>query len=166
MTGPTARRLGADEWELNKRLRLAALAEAPYAFTTTLAEAMRRTDDEWRRLTRDRAAAPDSCQLIACVDAEPAGMAACVAHPPQASAEMFAVWVSPLHRRSGVGEALVREAVVFARERGARRMVVGVYDDNTGALGFYRALGFADTGRHKAELAREGRAVLELELTV
>lgn len=158
------RRIDADEWALNKRVRLAALAEASYAFTTTLDEALLRTDDDWRRLTRERAGAPDSAQFTATVGDDAAGTAACVVDPAQTTAEMFAVWVSPLHRRAGVGRALVDEASAFARERGARRLIVGVYEDNAAALRFYRALGFADSGAYKTEAARPGRAVLRLEM--
>ncbi|UCG41712.1 MAG: GNAT family N-acetyltransferase [candidate division WOR-3 bacterium] len=51
--------------------------------------------------------------------------------------------VLPEMRRCGIGRALVREALHWGRERGAVEVQLSVYDYNQGAIGFFRALGFA-----------------------
>ncbi|MET7770595.1 hypothetical protein [Nocardia sp. NPDC005366] len=46
--------LGPDDWHRFRRIRLLALAEAPYAFGSTLAQARARTDQDWRDLLAAR----------------------------------------------------------------------------------------------------------------
>ena len=50
------RRVRADEWEALRDLRLRALADSPHAFATTLAEAERRSEAEWREAESGREA--------------------------------------------------------------------------------------------------------------
>lgn len=45
-------------------------------------------------------------------------------------------------RRRGVGRALVEAGVAWARERGASRIELGVYEFNEAAKAFWRAVGF------------------------
>ena len=47
----------------------------------------------------------------------------------------------PFHR-TGLGYALMELAVAEARARGAARLVLGMHNDNTRALAFYRRQGF------------------------
>jgi ribosomal protein S18 acetylase RimI-like enzyme len=49
-------------------------------------------------------------------------------------------------RRQGVGDALVRACVAWAKERGARRIVLHVFPHNAGAIALYEKHGFADRG--------------------
>jgi GNAT superfamily N-acetyltransferase len=50
-------------------------------------------------------------------------------------------------RSHGVGRALVEHAERWARERGARRLVVTTALDRTGAHAFYERIGYTHTGR-------------------
>ena len=73
-------------------------------------------------------------------------------------AHLFAMWVEPAMRRTGVGRELVRAVLAWARSSGARSVVLGVTDTNDGAVAFYEHLGFEDTGdRHPL---REGSALV------
>lgn len=57
------------------------------------------------------------------------------------------LYVQQQARRSGVGRALVEEALGRATARGCRRVELDANSDNTAALALYGALGFsADTG--------------------
>lgn len=53
-----------------------------------------------------------------------------------------------LHRfqRRGLARALMDEAMAWARERGCRRLLLGVYSRNEAALAFYAHLGFNTVG--------------------
>ena len=51
---------------------------------------------------------------------------------------------------SGLGAALMREAVAAARDH--RRLLLGVYARNERALAFYRKQGFADIGTRRFDV--------------
>jgi ribosomal protein S18 acetylase RimI-like enzyme len=154
----------ADQWQLHKTIRCTALAAAPYAYSTTLESALKRSDEEWAALTQQRASDPHSVTFFAFAGETPCGMAACVVQGDEA--EMFAVWVAPDHRRHGAGVALVEFAAQWARSHGAKLLKAGVFNDNTGALAFYRSTGFHDTGEVKPELSTEDRTVLLLAMSL
>ncbi len=50
------RRIRTGEADLYKRLRLDSLQEAPYAFSSTYASALQRTDESWREQVDESAA--------------------------------------------------------------------------------------------------------------
>ena len=55
--------------------------------------------------------------------------------------------VRPSHKRQGIGRLMVREAMRRGREVHAHGITLEVRESNTGARGFYRNLGFEETGR-------------------
>ena len=57
---------------------------------------------------------------------------------------LYSIGVRAAHRRRGVGTALVREMLAWARDEGIEE--VWVLADNPGAEAFYAAHGFAHTG--------------------
>jgi ribosomal protein S18 acetylase RimI-like enzyme len=66
--------------------------------------------------------------------------------------------VEPGHRRSGVGRALARLAVLEAVERGLRKLFVEVIAEQEGAVGMFEALGFQAEGLLRDHVRdREGR---------
>jgi ribosomal protein S18 acetylase RimI-like enzyme len=153
-----------DQWQLHKAVRCAALADAPYAYSSTLERALKQSDDDWAMLTRHRAGDANGLTYFAFEGETPCGMAAC--RIESGEAEMFAVWVAPRYRRNGVGLILVEFACNWAKLHGARRLNVGVYNDNAEALAFYRSIGFSDTGKIKPELSTENRTVLLLAMNL
>lgn len=158
----TIQPLAPDAWQLHRTVRLAALADAPYAFTTQLADVADRSDEEWAGITYRRASDPNGITYFAFVDDEPCGMAACVL--TELGAEMLAVWVAPHRRRQGVAEAMVDYARAWALARGAGQLVVGVFADNAGAIALYRRTGFGETGEQRVAEATPGRAILILSM--
>ena len=156
--------LSPDQWGLYKSVRCAALADAPYAYSSTLDDALRRSDEDWQRLTRQYASDPKSITYFAFVDQVPCGMSACVLDGSEA--EMFAVWVDPAQRRKGVGSELIEFARAWSELQGARKLKVGVFDDNSGALALYRSAGFEDLGAIKPDLSSEDRTVLLLTMSL
>ena len=85
MTPYSVSRLKRNQWQLLKDLRLRALEDAPYAFGTTLADGLQRTDTDWLEMTHDHATAHDRAYFIAYANKTPCGMAGCYLQPPQKS---------------------------------------------------------------------------------
>ncbi len=156
------RPLQPEQWELHKRLRLAALADAPHAFTTQLADVITRTDAEWAEITARRAGDPHGVTYFAFVQDEACAMASCVL--TELGAELLAVWVAPTHRRQGVGHALVEYARQWAQARGVDTLVVGVYADNVEAVRFYMHAGFVATGAERFAAHTQQRPILLLAM--
>jgi GNAT superfamily N-acetyltransferase len=142
------RRVRADEWAAYRQVRLAALAEAPYAFSSTLAGESARDDAFWQ----DRAA-HGIPMFIAWQDGEPAGLAGAFVVPdaelppgvPRAW-HLVSMWVSPAARGSGLAERLVQAVADAARADGATRLILWVTDVNERARAFYGRMGFQPTG--------------------
>lgn len=73
-------------------------------------------------------------------------------------AELLLIAVHPVHRRRGVGAALIRAVIADCRERGVRRLHLEVRANNP-AIGLYRAHGFAREGvRRSYYRSRTGEA--------
>jgi ribosomal protein S18 acetylase RimI-like enzyme len=160
------RPLHPDQWEVHKHLRLAALADAPYAFTTQLMDVLERTDREWMELTERRAADPNGVTYFAYTEGEPCAMAACILSElgVEMLAEMLAVWVAPERRKVGVGQTLVDYACTWALEHGAGALIVGVYADNQEAVAFYRSVGFRLTGEERFATRTDHRPILVMSM--
>ena len=58
--------------------------------------------------------------------------------------------VHPAHRRCGIGGALTRAGIRYAREHGAAVIRSETHDDNPVSIRFHEAFGFANDGRFTA----------------
>jgi GNAT superfamily N-acetyltransferase len=132
--------LGADDWRLWRDLRLAALADAPDAFGSRLADWQGDGDREER--WRSRLTMPGSHNLVAEVDGAPAGMASGVPAEDPAVRGLIAMWVSPAARGLGVGDALIGAVADWAKTSGASVLRLAVYEHNAAALRLYVRNGF------------------------
>jgi ribosomal protein S18 acetylase RimI-like enzyme len=136
-------------WREVRDLRLAALAEAPDAFASTLEDEEGRPEGYWR-LRLDQ---PDHITFVATVTFEtrprPVGLA--VLGPSFDGGErvrgLYSVWVTPDARGRGVGDALLAAATAWATGAGADRIVLDVGDHNGPAIALYARWGFTPTGR-------------------
>jgi ribosomal protein S18 acetylase RimI-like enzyme len=134
----TVRHVGEDDWREWRELRLAALAQDPAAFGSTLADwsGAGDTEDRWRRRL---ASSPFSALLE--LDGAAVGMVG--AFPEGDAVELVSLWVAPAARGAGVGETAIGAVVAFA---GARDVVLSVRIANAPALRLYRRCGFLDDG--------------------
>jgi ribosomal protein S18 acetylase RimI-like enzyme len=147
------RRLVPADWAALRQARLAALAEAPYAFSSTLERELGFDEELWR----GRIAS--SAIFMAWQDGQPAGMAAGVSEQGARAAgyqdagagasHMLSMWVSPQARGRGVGDGLVEAVCDWARADGAARVELWVTDVNARARRFYQRAGFVGTGRRQ-----------------
>ncbi|MFE6747742.1 GNAT family N-acetyltransferase [Kitasatospora purpeofusca] len=140
------RELSSDDWQLFRELRLAALAEAPYAFGSTLAAWQGEGDREER--WRGRLEIPGALDLVALVDGEPAAMATGVPEggPEDGHAELISMWVGPKARGRGVGARLIAGIEEWAARRGFATLRLAVMPHNPHAIALYERVGFTDTG--------------------
>ncbi|MFB9233999.1 GNAT family N-acetyltransferase [Plantactinospora siamensis] len=134
--------LTEDDWPIWRELRLAALADAPYAFSSPLADWQGAPAERWR----SRLALPGAYNMVAVLDGVPVGMATGVPGDRADVVELISMWVSPAARGRGVGDRLMVELLRWAAERDAREVRLAVMPDNPAAIGLYRRHGFEPTG--------------------
>jgi ribosomal protein S18 acetylase RimI-like enzyme len=140
LSGVQVRRVRETEWRRLRGVRLRALADAPYAFATTHAEAASQPDSFWRGMLADPAwIAEDGDRWVGLVRVRPEG----------AAAHLISMWVDPAARRRGVGRSLVQTVVDWAREQGFASVRLWVAGGNAGAEALYRSLGFVPTGERQ-----------------
>jgi len=153
------RRLSPDDWEEFRRIRLRALAEAPEAFSSTLAQAIHLEEAEWRHRLGSRA------QFIALAGPEAVGTAGGI--ETDARAELISMWVDPAARRSGVGARLVSAVVEWARSRGHSTLWLWVVEGNHAAERLYAGQGFTRTGKSQSvDGQRPTRREVEMRLSL
>ncbi|HEU0129585.1 MAG TPA: GNAT family N-acetyltransferase [Mycobacteriales bacterium] len=140
------RRIEADEWERWREFRLGMLADAPYAFGTTLAHASTSTEDEWRERTTRMATTEDQIMFLA--EAEDGTWLASAGGyiEDDGIPNVFSVWTRPDARGHGYADACVRSVVEWARRRGAREVRLWATDTNEAARRVYDRIGFVPTG--------------------
>jgi GNAT superfamily N-acetyltransferase len=138
------RRLGPADWRTWRTVRLAALADAPYAFGSTLAREEAFDEAAWRRWL-----APEKLTAVALADGAPIGAIGAFLPDPAGPPMLVALWVSPVLRGRGVGGLLVAEVVDWAREQGHPEVVLRVADGNDAARTLFRRHGFAPTGQRE-----------------
>jgi GNAT superfamily N-acetyltransferase len=137
----TVRRAELDDAPVLRALRLAALTEAPEAFSSTLERETRRTTADWHRWLGTGAT------FILTAGADPKGLAAGLPGSDKDTVWLMAMWLDPALRGSGAADALVGALVDWARTEGAGRVRLEVRASNARARRFYERLGFAlDSG--------------------
>jgi GNAT superfamily N-acetyltransferase len=148
--GISVRRLTGDDWPTMRSVRLAALADAPYAFGSTLAREQAFTEADWRGWL-DR---PGTLSVVAFLGAEPVGMVGAFPTPGTeptletavTTVMLVAMWAHPDHRGRGIGDALVTAVLRWAAETGWSRVVLRVADGNAAARALFLRHGFVPTG--------------------
>jgi GNAT superfamily N-acetyltransferase len=135
------------EWREVRALRLRALAEAPHAFGSTLAETLEYPDERWRRVTSGEqgpvfVAIDDDGQWV--------GMVRTYPDDDDATPHVAGLWVDPASRNAGVGRLLLETFLGWAQGTGVSEVRLWVTETNAPALALYRRAGFVPTERHQA----------------
>ena len=134
-------RLAANEGQRLRTIRLRALGDAPDAFGTTYDEAAARPLDSWSAQLKEIAT------FAAVVDGEDVGLVRGARDESQSDAAwLISMWVSLEVRGQGVGEGLIDAVVEWARNSGARRVLLDVGDHNQAAIALYARKGFEPNG--------------------
>ena len=144
---PTVRRLAAHEWRAYRDLRLRALADAPDAFASTLETDQQHADAHWEDRVSSAASSAWSLPLVAEDGADLVGLAWARIDPlvPQI-AHVYQMWVAPASRGSGCGAMLLQAILHWARESGARTVLLNVTQGNGAAARLYSRAGFQPAG--------------------
>ena len=163
------------DWAAYRELRLAALADAPSAFGSTLARERSLTPEEWRERLRRRstfAARVPRGQVAAGVSNGRGrvgmphghvGMAAGIEGDQPGHAELVGMWVHPQWRGKSVGDLLVDAVVEWARTSGHDALTLWVSVGNDRAEALYARHGFVRTGATQP-IREEDPSRLELEM--
>jgi ribosomal protein S18 acetylase RimI-like enzyme len=150
----TVKGLTGQDWRQLRDARLAALAEAPYAFASSLASEEAFADEIWQ----ERAGSGRT--FGAWQDGLIVGLATGFPAEPGPDWHLVGMWVSPACRGQGVADRLVSAVCDQARDAGGGAVTLWVTDINDRARAFYRRLGFSPTGRR--QLLRPGEWEQEL----
>lgn len=138
------RQIGAEEFDLLKRVRLAAIADAPEMFAQTLEEAQKLTEVDWRSRSERFSAGTDGVCFLADRAGETVGMTYGFLDDSLIDvARVGGMWVAPHARRAGVGAALISRVRAWATQRERTELRFHVFHDGLGAQRFYRSQGFA-----------------------
>jgi GNAT superfamily N-acetyltransferase len=138
------RRIGAEEWKLQREVRLAALLDAPEAFASTYERELAFGEDEWRARARNGL-------FVALDGSAPVGLATGFRDPDAAARqrELVSVWVAPAFRGRGIAGSLVDAVAAWARDDGAAELALWVVVGNCSALATYERAGFVRTGQRQ-----------------
>jgi GNAT superfamily N-acetyltransferase len=167
---PEVRQIRADEGLQLRRIRLRALADAPTAFGSTLAQEEKFPERVWHERAGGGAVGADRITFVAEREGQWIGIATGLARdqeePNDPRPLLVGMFVAPEARRCGVGAALVGAVVRWARERRATGLSLWVTSTNSSAIELYLKCGFRRTGETKPQALfsalTEVRMVLDL----
>lgn len=131
-------RIGADEWQEFRDVRLASLREAPGAFGAAYADWVDADEERWRQRLVDV-----PLTLVARSGDGPVGVV-CGSDAGD-RVELISMWVAPDLRGTGLAGRLVDQVVRWAASRGLPTFLM-VRDDNAAAIRSYTRAGFTDLG--------------------
>ncbi|MFI6760516.1 GNAT family N-acetyltransferase [Micromonospora sp. NPDC050417] len=153
---PRIRRIEAADAARMRALRLEMLADAPLAFLETVAEAAARPHAEYAYRIRQNASRSDVVAFVAELPAARklartagrfVGHVGGHALPNEPGLTViFAVYVTPARRGTGLLADLIEQVAVWSRAAGRPELMLEVVVGNDRALRAYQRLGFVDTG--------------------
>ena len=147
-------RIGPDEWETFRDVRLASLADAPGAFGASYDDWVDAPESRWRARLID---VPFT--MVAFVDGRGVGVVS--GAQAEDHVELISMWVAPDHRGAGLTGRLIDAVAGWASSNGHDTYLM-VRDDNPRAISSYEKAGFVDLGvpdDWPADAPRERRMV-------
>lgn len=162
-TPATLRPIQATDWSTVREVTLMMLAEAPYAYGETLAEAEGRPTPEWGKWTAHHADTARSCAFLAEDDLGLCGFVrgdTTFALIPPDAALVGQLWVAPRQRGTGLARRLMAAVTEWAQTLGKAQIVLGITEGNMRAVPFYEHLGYHDTGMRVPLVGHEEQKIL------
>lgn len=144
------RTLEPGEVSFHRELRIRVLNDSPDSFGETASEAEARPLSYWEDLTRS-VTEPNRHVMFVAFECEVVlGMAyGLLDHENGDAGRVGGMWVAPSQRRRGVGHALLAAVLVWARERGLKRVGLWAPLSEPAAVALYSRAGFKATGRQR-----------------
>jgi len=145
--GYRIRETAPSDAEALKALRFAALQRYPIVYGTTVEEESRLNDSDWLRR-----ATPSPTETFFVAETDTGALVALAGIRSDGKtktghrAELWGVYVEPEWERQGIGDALVRASIGWARAHGIGRITLCVWDINHGAIRLYQRHGFVVYG--------------------
>ena len=144
---PAVRRADLADAARLRALRLEMLADAPLAYLERLDEAAARPHAQFRATLAQRLADPAAVLYVADARGTLVGQAGVRTVPGRPEVCLvYAVYVSPPWRRTGLNGRLLAALGDWARSRGRGVLELEVVTSNNRAVRAYRSVGFIDTG--------------------
>jgi ribosomal protein S18 acetylase RimI-like enzyme len=158
--GVVVRPVRADDAELLRTVRLAALADTPSAFGSTYESEVAQPASFWTDRIAGSLGATDRITVFAefenTTDSSTravVGLCGGWLSPADGDApriaEIVSMWVAPIARGHGVADALLDAVNAWADARGADEIELWVTRGNTPAIRRYERAGFRETGDHQ-----------------
>jgi GNAT superfamily N-acetyltransferase len=135
-----------------RALRLRALADAPYAFSSFRARELARPDEFWQELARESEHGRSRATFVAVEGDEWIGMAGILTSSTDPGCgDVWGMWVAPSARNAGVGRLLMDSIRSWATTHGLERLRLSVStsEQSAAARRFYETLGFTATGEQE-----------------
>jgi L-amino acid N-acyltransferase YncA len=157
-SGVTIRRIGADEVDLFRRIRLEALRAEPSVYASTAEDWERLSPDAWRARLAEAV-------VVALAGDGPVGVMGLM---PQRASRMahrgtlVMAYVRADQRGGGVASALLDALGREALTQGIVQLELAVSAENEAAIRFYRRRGFAECGRVPGGFRIGGREIDEI----
>jgi ribosomal protein S18 acetylase RimI-like enzyme len=142
------RRVTAADGARMRAIRLEMLADTPLGFLERLADAAARPHTEYQTRAAERATGPSNAVFLAECGPRVVGHAGGWTPPGVGDTTiLYAVYVTPAHRGTGVVDRLVEAVAGWSREHGRPTLGLEVIVGNDRAIRAYERLGFTDTGK-------------------
>jgi RimJ/RimL family protein N-acetyltransferase len=136
------------DWQDYREIRLAALKDAPSAFSSTWQEEASLTAPQWEDRAQ-RSQDGETRTMVAAVDDTGRWVGLAGGYRPGdrgADTELISMWVTPECRASGIGMELLCAVMTWAEDHGASTVGLWVNAANQPAISLYERAGFARTG--------------------
>jgi len=128
-------------------MRLAALTDAPGAFTQALADVQRKTPTDWAADAARWACSPTDACFLAEEESQIVGMGGVFVSDGRG--ELVAMWTRPDARRRGTARQIIEAVAEWCPAAGLTELCTGVVDGNHAAATLYERVGFEPTGERR-----------------
>lgn len=149
------RRLGRDEVNAFRCIRLEALRCEPASFASSYEDWASLSAAEWRQRLENPV-------IVAFQNDEPVGLIGLLREHPRKMAhraQVVMVYVRKNWRGSGLAKKLMDAITNYAQEAGVTQLELDVSAENPIAIRFYEREGFTEIGRVPAGIVHKGRGI-------
>jgi len=146
------RRLRKGDGARLREVRLRALQDAPYAFSSWFGREAEYGSELWESRATDSDLNGNAVVFVVVEDERSLGMAGgFFIGEKREVATLWGMWVDPSVRRQGLARELLEAVAAWARDAGADRLRLAVTECEASrpAAALYLALGFVETGERE-----------------